>query len=361
MPVGRDDRDDVLLDVADALSLNQRVEWKRCEKLATPSGRRALDNLRALARVFGGGEASGEASPGDGSGTRAGAFGRRAARVLVAIAAVEVGATLVLLPWAWSDYHRVHRELAVFMANMLVGHAAAASLLLAVGRRDLRTRLLGFYCLLKATLPSMNMLQAFFVEWPPPEQYSAFVQALPASSRLVFFLFVPSFLFAPVFLWAFARECPRAHRRARLDDIARSMTQVSVAVGFAIWAANVATVQFALAGYEVSVSLMADASLAILDLLALGAVVVVALRAHAAPADEVRRVVVFVIGFLLWVGASAVDNVAEVFSPGLWGANYQRSPTIVLIEVMRFPGVVVLWYSVLAARVPHVREVVRAC
>ena len=311
--------------------------------------------------MFSGGEAAGEASPAEGSATRSGASGRRAARVLVAIAAVEVSATLVLLPWAWGDYHRVHGELAVYMVNMLVGHAAAASLLLAAGRRDLRTRLLGVYCLLKATLPSMNMLHAFFLAPPPPEQYSAFVQALPASSRLFFFLFVPSFLFAPAFLWAFARECPRVHRRARLDDIARSMTQVSVAVGFAIWAANVATVQFALAGYEVSVSLMADASLAILDVLALGAVVVVALRAHAAPAEEARRVVVFGTGFLLWVGASAVDNIAEVFSPGLWGANYQRSPTVVLIEVMRFPGMVVLWYSVLAARVPHVREVVRAC
>ena len=191
-----------------------------------------------------------------------------------------MGTTLVLLPWAWGDYHRVHGELAVYMANMLVGHAAAASLLLAAGRRDLRTRLFGVYCLLKATLPAMNMLHAFFLASPPPEQYSAFVQALPASSRLFFFLYVPSFLFAPAFLWAFARECPRVHRRARLDDIARTMTQVSVAIGFAIWAGNVATVQLALAGYEVSVAWMADASLAMLDLLALAAVVAVALRAH---------------------------------------------------------------------------------
>ena len=42
-------------------------------------------------------------------------------------------------------------------------------------------------------------------------------------------------------------------------------------------------------------------------------------------------------------------------------ANYQWSPTVLLMEVLRFPGMVVLWYSVLAARVPHVREVVRAC
>ncbi|MCY4661120.1 MAG: serine/threonine-protein kinase [Acidobacteria bacterium] len=361
MPDGRDDRDDVLLDVADALSLNQRVEWKRCEKLATPSGRRALGNLRALARVFAGGEASGDASPADGSAIRASAVGRGVARALVAIATVEVGATLLLLPWAWGDYHRVHGELAAFLANKLVGHAAAAFLLLAAGRRDRRTRLLGVYCLLKATLPPLHMLQAFFLEIPPPEQYSAFVQALPASNRLFYYLCVPAFLFAPAFLWAFARECPQVHRRARLDDLARRMTQVSVAIGFAIWVGNAVTVQLAVWGYEVSVALMADASLATLDVLALAAVVVVALRAHTAPADEARRVVVFGAGFLMYAGVSAAYNVAEVFSPGLWGANYQWSPTVLLIEVMRFPGMIVLWYSVLAARVPHVREVVRAC
>ena len=134
-PVGRESREDVVLDVVDALSLNQRVEWERCEKLATPANRRALDNLRALARAFTGDEAAGEASPADGSATRAGAFWRRAALALIAVAAVEVGATLVLLPWAWGDYHRIHGELAVYQATKLVGHAAAAFLLLAAGRR----------------------------------------------------------------------------------------------------------------------------------------------------------------------------------------------------------------------------------
>ena len=359
-PVGGEDRDDLVLDVADALSLNQRVEWERCEMLATPAERRALDNLRALARAFAGDEVAEEASSPDGSETRAGAFRRRATRALIAVAAVQVAATLVLLPWAWGDFHRLHGDVAVFMATMLVGHAAAAFLLLAAGRRDMRTWLLGVYCLLKATLPPLTMLQGFFMEWPPPEQSSAFVQALPASNRLFSYLYVPSFLFAPAFLWAFARECPQVDHRARLDNLARGMIPASVAIGFAIWVGNAATVQLALAGYDVSVALMADASLATLDVLALAAVVVVALRAHTAPAAEARRVVVFGAGFLMYAGVSAADTVAEAFSPGLWGTNYQWSPTVLLMEVMRFPGVVLLWYSVLAARVPHVREVVRA-
>ena len=361
MPVGREDRDDVLLDVADALSLNQRVEWERCEKLVAPADRRTLDNLRALARAITGDEAVGDALPADGSATRAGPFWGRAVRALIAVAVVEVATTLVLLPWAWGDYHRVHGELADFMTTRLVGHAAAAFLLLTAGRRDLRTWLLGVYCLLQATRTPLHMLPAFFLEIAPPEQFSAFVHALPASSRLFLYLYVPSYLFAPAFLWAFVRECPRVHRRSRLDDLARRMTQVSVAIGFAMWVGTPVTVQLAQAGYEVPVSLLADASFAALDVLALAAVVVVALRAHTAPAAEARRVVVFGAGFLMYAGVSAAYDVAEAFSPGHWVANYQWSPTVLLMEVLRFPGIVVLWYSVLAARVPYVREVVRAC
>ena len=361
MPPGREDNDDVVLDVADALSLNQRVEWERCEKLVTPANRRTLDNLRALARVFSGDEATGDASPADDSANRASAFWGRAAQALIAVAVVEVAATLVVLPWTWGDYHRVHGELAVYEAIKLVALATAAFLLLTAGRREPRTWLLGVYCLLKATLAPLHMLPAFFLEIAPPEQFTAFVQALPASSRLFLYLYVPSYLFAPAFLWAFARECPRVHRRARLDDLARRMVPVSVAIGFAIWVGTPATVQLAQAGYEVPVSLLFDASIATLHVLALAAVVVVALRAHTAPAAEVRRVVVFAAGFLMHAGVSAAYDVAEVFSPGHWVANYQWSPTVLLIQVMHFPGMVVLWYSVLAARVPHVREVVRAC
>ncbi len=361
MPDEREERDDVVLDVADALSLNQRVEWERCERLAAPAERRALGNLRALAQAFTVEEARGAASLADDSAARAGAFWRRAAQALVAVAVVEVAATLVLLPWAWGEFHRVHGELAAYQATKVVALAAAAVLLLIAGRRDLRTWLLGVYCLLKATLPPLHMLPAFFLEIAPPEQFTAFAQALPASSRLFLYLYVPSYLFAPAFLWAFARECPRVHRRARLDDLARRMVPVTVVIGFAMWAGAPVTVQLAQAGYAVPVSLLFDASVATLDVLALAAAVVVVLRAHTAPAGEVRRVVVFGAGFLMHSGVAAAYDVAEVFTPGHWVANFEWSPTLLLIQVMHFPGIVVLWYSVRAARVSHVREVVRAC
>ena len=52
------------------------------------------------------------------------------------------------------------------------------------------------------------MLPAFLLEAPPPPEYAAYLQHLPANSRLFAALYVPAFLFAPAFLWAFARECP---------------------------------------------------------------------------------------------------------------------------------------------------------
>ena len=362
MPAANEDRDDLVVDAADALSLNQRVQWARYEKLATPASRRALDNLRVLAGALAGAAAAGEAPTTHGVQTRAGAFWRRAAQALIAIAAVEVTATLVLLPWAWGDYRREHGELAVYMATKLVGHAAGACLLLVAGRRDRRTWLLGVYCLLKATLAPPHMLAGFFLEIPPPQQFSAFVEALPASSRLLLYLYVPSYLFAPAFLWAFARECPQLHHRSRLDELARRMVPASVAFGLTLWAMTPVTLQLAHTGYlEVPVSLLFDLSIAALDVLALAAAAVVALRAHTAPAEEVRRVVVFGAGFLLLAGVAAAYDIAEALTPGHWVANYRWSPTVLLLELLRFPGSVLLWYSVLAVRVPHLREVVRAC
>ncbi len=359
MPADGEERDDVVEDVADALTLNQEVQWERCEKLATPAERRALGNLRTLARAVTGVEP--EASPTAVAAPRGRAVVRRAAQALVAIAAVEVAAALMLLPWAWGDYQREHGELAVFMATKLLGHAASAGLLLFAGRRDPRTWLLGVYWLLKATLPQMHMFPAFITDMPPAEHFSAFIQDLPAPVRLCLYLYVPSFVFAPAFLWMFARECPRVHRRAPLDDLARRMVPVSVAIGFAIWVGCGTALQLAQVGYATAfVPVVLDGSVAALDLLALAAVAVVMLRAHTAPADERRRVVVFSAGFLLFMGLSAAYDIAEAFRPGYWVANYRWSPAVLGIEVMRFPGLVLLWYSVLAARVPHVREVVRA-
>ena len=357
-----DDRDDLVGEVADALTLDQQVQWERCARLAAGAEREQIENLRVIERVLASRPAAGPAAEAVPATRLYGsAVVRRVVHALIAIASIEVAATLLLLPWAWGDFSRAHGELAVFMTTKLVGFAASAGLLLWAGRGDWRTWLLGVYCLLKATNQPLYMLQAFFLELPPPPEYAAFLQHLPAANRLFSALYLPAFLFAPAFLWAFARECPRVHRRTWLDDLARRMIPVSVLIGGGLWLACAVTLELARAGYAgAPVALVLDGTLATLDLLGLGAVTLVALRAHTASADEVRRVVVFSAGFLLFMGVAAVYDLAEVFTPGDWVSNYRWSPTILLIEVLRFPGLILLWYAVLAARIPHLREAVRA-
>ncbi len=96
-----------------------------------------------------------------------------------------------------------------------------------------------------------------------------------------------------------------------------------------------------------------------MNLLALAAVVVVVLRAHTAPADEARRVALFGCGFLMALGLGTLNDVVAVFSPGGWLEYLRSSPAVVSLGMLRFPGVVLLWYSVLAVRVPHLREAIR--
>lgn len=358
------DRNGLIADVADAVTLDHDVQWDRCAELATPADREKLDNLRLISRVLRSrrrvGQTTGIPSA-TSSGPYAGAFVRRAIQVLIVIAILEVTAALLLLPWNWTDFRRQHGEMAVFLLTMLAGHCASACLLLLAGLRQSRTRLLGLYFLLNASLPSLHLLLVFLVQFPPQHAVEAFLWDLPLTKVLAGVLYVPVFLFSPAFLWAFARECPRVLSGSRFDDLARRMVPVSVAIGVTVWVAGWATLGFAQAGYgRALVTLVLDGALVIMDLLELSAAVVILLRARTASADEVRRVIVFSIGFVIYIGAAIPHDVAEVFRPGLWGFSYQGSPYILLMELMRFPGMCVLWYSVLAVRVPHPREVVRA-
>ena len=357
-------RNDLIADVADALTLDHDVQWDRCAKLATPADRETLENLRVIARVFKSRRHVGTTSaalPLTSPHPRAGAFMGRVLRTLMVIAAVEVVVGLVLLPWAWTDYHRQHGDLAVYFVVLFAGHCASASLLLFAGVRESRTWLLGGVFLVRAALGPFHMLPAFLGILPPPHMVEAFLREPPLTMGIFSLLYLPAFHFAPAFLWAFARECPRVHRRTRLDDLARRMVPVSVAVGIAVWVAYVATLGFARAGYaKATVSLVVDRSFAVTDLLALAAAAVIVLRARSAPADEVRRVVVFGAGFVIYVGLSVAANLAEVFSPGMWMSKFQWSPLVLVVVLMRFPGMILLWYSVLAVRVPHPKEVVRA-
>ena len=296
------DRDDLVGDVADALTLDQPMQWERVGRLAAGAERAQIENLRVIERVLASRPVAGPAAeivPATRFYGRAGV--RHAVHALIALASLEVAATL-LLPWAWGDYSRAHGEVATFMTTKFIGHAAAAGLLLWAGRGDWRTWLLGVYSLFKATHAPLLMLPAFVLEVPPPAAYAAYLQHLPDDSRLLLAFYVPVFLFAPAVLWAFARECPRAHRRTWLDDLARRMVPASVLIGVGLWVACAVTLALARAGYAAPVALVIDGTVVTQDLLVLGAVILVALRAHTASAEEVRRVVVFSVGFLLLMG-----------------------------------------------------------
>ena len=354
--MGEQERDRLVVDVADALTLNQDVDWDRCAREATPARRRTLENLRLVADLLADFRAAGETAAGEraaGSHLPGGVFVRLALRALIAFATLWVVALVSLGLWGWNDFRREYGDLASYLTLMTAGPAATACLFLYAGRRDHRTWLLGVYFLLAAATVNPFALLGILRGDPPVEPFGYPDFAFP---------YVYPFLFAPAFLWAFARECPRVRRGTRLDGLARRMVPVSVLVGCLLWFGFVTWWVLARAGrVPLAVSwLVFDGMFVVLNTLSLGAVVVVALRAHTAPADETRRVVLFSIGFLLCIGLLFAHNLAETFTPGDLLSNYQWSPTIAAIHVLRFPGIAMLWCSVLAARVPHVREVVRA-
>ena len=198
-------RDDVVADVAEAVTLNQDVQWDRCARLATPASRRLLDGLRVVARVREAFHAPADASPGSLAATTtepsAGVFVRRAAYTIVAVAAVEVAAALVLLPWAWDDYHREYGDLVVYLAGLLIGNVASVCVLLLAMRRDRRTGMLAAHFLMNASLVQPSVMLALLWGIPPQELFG--------------YPHVYPFVFAPAFLWAFRpRVSPSASPNA---------------------------------------------------------------------------------------------------------------------------------------------------
>ncbi len=358
--MSNDDSDELVAEAAESVAWNQYVPWNRYARLATPAGRRLLDNLRALAPVFASRDTARPPTVTEATAADAGAgvLARLGVNAIIAIAAIEVAAALLVLPWAWDDYLREHGDLAAYLTALLLAHSASACLLLIAGRRDRRIWLLGIFFLLKATHAPQHILPAFLGLMPPPHDLQGALLAAPASTAVFLSLYARPFLFAPAFLWAFAREYPRLRRRTPLDDFARRIIPVSVAIGLAM-TVGAPLLYLTRAVGEATLVVVLEANLAIPNSLSLAAVAVVALRAHTAPAAEVRRVVLFSAGFLLWLGVTTAHNVAEMFSPGYWVFDYEWTPPQMLAQLARFPGILLLWYSVVAVRIPHPREVAR--
>ena len=358
----KEDSDDIVVDAADAVTLNQDVEWERCERLAAPASRGALDNLRILARAFAPEHVSGHARADPsltGAEPYAGPLVRRFLGVMVAIAAVEVSVGLALLPWTWGELRRQLGGTGEYLTTLLVGHTATAGLLLIGGRTDRRTRLLAGYFLLQAGFAPLMVWYAYFWETPSLERFDSVLLDLPPLARLSGYLYLFPQMYAPAFLWAFARESPRIHRRSRLDDLARRMVPVSVATGVCFWVTCMVT--YVSADYWPGAFFVANYLVIFAtQLSALAAVGVIALRARTATGDEARRFVLFSGAFLLYEGLTLAYDVASTSASSIWGLERNSSALLPITALLRFPGLVLLWYSVLAVRVPHPREVVRA-
>ena len=353
---------DLISNLAEALTLDREVQWDRLAKRALPADRDKLQNLRIISRVLRRRPTAGQTfgtAPTTSLDSRIGTLVRWAVKALVAIAAVEVTAALIVLAWSWESDFGEQGDASVIVAIALSELVASACLLLFGGGRERRTRALGLYCLLKATMSAHSILLSFLGNVPLQQLVPDYLLEGP---RLFGYLLVPAYVFAPAFLWAFAAEWPRGRRRHhRLDRIARRMVPVSVAIGSGSWITCASAAEFARAGYgEARLDLIFDTALLILHLLAFAAAVVVALSPRSAMAGEARRVVLFSVGFAFFLGVWVVYNVGEAFTPGSWLSNFQWSPTLQAMAAMRVPGTILLWYSVMAARVPHARELVRA-
>ena len=134
------------------------------------------------------------------------------------------------------------------------------------------------------------------------------------------------------------------------------MVPVSVTIGGATFVTGVAAGEFGDPGFA---PVLVFGTMIAANLSAVAAVAVVGLRARSAPAEEARRLLLFSAGFLVYLASTVAYDVPRAAPAGYWLANHEWASSVPLTALTRFPGVLLLWYSVLAVRVPDLREVVR--
>ena len=325
--------DRVLLDVAEAVALNEGVDWDRAQRAVRSEDRRALDNLRALSRVFvragHGSLGRFRAATGDPVGT---ALVRFAFGALVAAAALHVGAVLARIAWSW-DW-AIGEPFALPRLLALVSFLACAVVLLIGGRLDHRARLMGAGFLLGAS--------SLWGPWP----FSGIGWSFPE-------------VFQPALMWAFARVFPRATRRTRFDDLARLMVPTSAAIGGGLWIANLPPV------LEWLPILSRDSDIPVywmlLSLFALSALAAVAWRARDAVGEESRRAKLLIGGILIGAAPILLDITIETLSPAArrFGDDHRAALAAVVFAFLLSTPFSTTW-AVLAKRALDARTVVRA-
>ncbi len=331
----------LLVDVADAITSNQEVDWNRARGASRPGHGRALENLRALSEIFATHRPKGAVSVSLSRERPGTAFARLALGSIVALSAVQVAAALVMTAWRWDWY--LDGPSAVPQLLALVFLFACALLLLRGGRFDYRAQLLGALYALGASSFSEDM-----------------------SSRLVLVMgvwgdrpVILSEVFSPALMWAFAREFPRVHRRTRIDDVARRMVPISAVVGGALWFVNATP----LLERMPVLAREGDDGLywSILAILILSALAVLALRARDAKADESRRAALFIGGIVVGVGPIFLDALIELSwaAARQFGDEHREVLTVIVFaSILSIP--LSTTYAVLSRRALDIRVVVRA-
>ncbi len=328
----------LLVDVADAISANQAVDWNRAWGASKSGERRALGNLRALSGIFGTHRKRGAVIPSlsrEESGT---AVARFALGSLVALSAAQAAGALVMT--AWSEDWLFDQQFALPRLLALVFNFACALLLLRSGRFDHRAQLLG------AFLALVGSSSLGISSFPTMGLWGDRPVILPE-------------VFSPALMWAFAREFPRVHLRTRIDDVARRLVPISAIAGGTLWIVNATPL---LERMPVLARERDDGLYwGILAILILAALVVLALRARDAKADESRRAALFIGGIVIGVAPIFLDIVIESAWPAArqFGDEHRDALAVIVFgSILSIPFSAT--YAVLSRRALDIRVVVRA-
>ena len=310
----------LLSDVADAVALQQEVDWERCAGRARPAQRRALDHLHTFAGIC---RAAGPQAGASGAGAARDLQGPRLARrvvgVLVSVALLQsvvgLATGVALLPAATEGmlaaldgaaapavsargFLPVSEMTPAARFFRIVPHVLypLCGLVLFVGGRfDRRARLLGAVLVLLGAFWAQAVVGGFGAGLYPE-------------------------LFLPAVFWMFVREFPHVRRRTRLDDLAARMVVVAVVIGGALQVANLPPVQalspsLAVLARDVPGAYVAPAFFGPYCVLVLAGLAVLLLRAGRVPAGERTRTWLFVGGVAAAL-APHVEGVVEAAFPG---------------------------------------------
>ena len=347
--------------VADAVAVQEEVDWARCARRARPAERRALDQLRVFAGICRAGATRADtparpaAAAGGGSRVVRRAIGVLAAAALVQ-SVVGMATGVALLPAATEGMlaalgpaepeisarvflpaSDMTPPAAFFRILPHVLYPLCGLVLLVGGRFDRRAWLLGTVLVL---------LGAF---WAQPVVGGLGVGLYPE-------------LFLPAVLWMFVREYPRVRRHTRLDDAAAAMAVVAAAVGGALQLANLPPVQalgsaLAVLAREVPGTYVAPLFFGPHCVLVLAALAVLLVRACRVEAGERTRTWLFVGGIVAAL-APHLEGAVEAALPGTVDAATANWISVVgSVSTLAVPCLTL--YAAIALRVLDVRTTVR--